>query len=757
MAVIAIAAVFFSQFALSPPLKTSILDLIPQTEETPVTQAAYDSLSNALASQIVILVPAEKKSDAIHAADAIASALRNANVFSSVTCRIDRRQQKQFFDVFFPARWTLLSPENRKLAATRQPDALAEKATQRLYAMISGVPSSLITQDPFFLFEDYMQNLPKLSGAFYPSDDHLIHEDENLTWVLLSATGKKGVFSGNGASEVVAVIDGAINDVAKKYPLKDVLWTGMARYAAAAAEGARREISIIGTGSLLGVVLLLILTFSSVRELIYGLIPIVVGIVLASVTTVAVFGNIHIITLVFGASLVGVCIDYSFHYFAHNLVQKSAILKSVLPGITLGMVTSVIGYVALLIAPFPGLQQMAVFAGVGLIGAYGTVVCWFPLLPFSTATRRIPRLWQWTGRYIRHFRKRTIVAALLLSIPFAVAIPFIKANDDIRLLRGDFPKLEAEEQRILENIGGFDKSRFLVLWETSEESLVQKEERVIERLKALREQNQLGDFFSAAQLVPSKKVQRENQQFLKQFIDSAAAQNHFAHMGWEKNEINKTRSSVTNAHPMHFREIRDLDALKLYAGLRLGRIDNHIFASVILLQDVTDADALQQEISKISNAVYVDKVARITSLFSQYRQIASFLVAAAYGVILIFLIIRYGYSKGLRVFTPPLLTAIILLGGLSFLQVQVNIFTFLALIIVLAIGIDYTLFFAESKDEAPTAFAIALSGTTTILSFGLLALSNNPALESFGGTVLAGITLAVLLSPIARNRENHGT
>ena len=72
------------------------------------------------------------------------------------------------------------------------------------------------------------------------------------------------------------------------------------------------------------------------------------------------------------------------------------------------------------------------------------------------------------------------------------------------------------------------------------------------------------------------------------------------------------------------------------------------------------------------------------------------------------------------------------------------------MILVLGIGIDYTLFFAEQKGPShATLLAITLSAITTLLSFGLLALSETPAIRTFGLTVLTGIATAWLLAPLA--------
>lgn len=79
-----------------------------------------------------------------------------------------------------------------------------------------------------------------------------------------------------------------------------------------------------------------------------------------------------------------------------------------------------------------------------------------------------------------------------------------------------------------------------------------------------------------------------------------------------------------------------------------------------------------------------------------------------------------------------------------------NLFHVLALLLVLGIGIDYTLFFAEAQKQwQPTLLAILLSACTTLLSFGLLAWSETPLLRSFGLTVLFGMSTAFIFSPIA--------
>ncbi|MFA0566654.1 hypothetical protein AB4559_23560, partial [Vibrio sp. 10N.222.51.C8] len=47
----------------------------------------------------------------------------------------------------------------------------------------------------------------------------------------------------------------------------------------------------------------------------------------------------------------------------------------------------------LLVAPFPGLQQLALFSSIGLIAAYASVVCWYPVLAVKPGQERpLPQL-----------------------------------------------------------------------------------------------------------------------------------------------------------------------------------------------------------------------------------------------------------------------------------------------------------------------------------------------------------------------------
>jgi predicted exporter len=74
--------------------------------------------------------------------------------------------------------------------------------------------------------------------------------------------------------------------------------------------------------------------------------------------------------------------------------------------------------------------------------------------------------------------------------------------------------------------------------------------------------------------------------------------------------------------------------------------------------------------------------------------------------------------------------------------------------LLLGIGVDYGIFFQEQgrANDGAVWLAVALSALSTLLSFGLLALSKTRALQAFGLTMALGIITVCLIVPFFRKQ-----
>jgi predicted exporter len=115
------------------------------------------------------------------------------------------------------------------------------------------------------------------------------------------------------------------------------------------------------------------------------------------------------------------------------------------------------------------------------------------------------------------------------------------------------------------------------------------------------------------------------------------------------------------------------------------------------------------------------------------------------------LIWRYGPRGAFWVILPSLLAVLLTPALRALTGGGFTFFDAMALVLVLSVGIDYGVFIAETTPErkSVTLLAVALAACTTLMSFGLLALSNVLAVHNFGLTMLVGVLLASTLSPIS--------
>jgi predicted exporter len=69
--------------------------------------------------------------------------------------------------------------------------------------------------------------------------------------------------------------------------------------------------------------------------------------------------------------------------------------------------------------------------------------------------------------------------------------------------------------------------------------------------------------------------------------------------------------------------------------------------------------------------------------------------------------------------------------------------------LILALAIDYVIFYQEHGLAPRTCLAIMLSAISSALVFGMLAFSSTPAVQSFGLTVMFGIIAIFILAPLS--------
>lgn len=733
-------------------IDSDLLSLLPETERDPVAAAGLKRVADGWSKKVVFLLGHEDEDRAFAAAEALASALDENPLFTQIQGRIPDDREKDFFDFYFKYRYRLPQP----LDGVADSDRLLQNAERKLYSPMTSFYAELLEDDPLFLFSSALERIPKPSANLQSYGGYLTIKDDNRLYVLLTADTVGAAFNLDRERDPARVIESILANLQDQNPELDIAAVGLVRYASKAAQQAQGEVALISTISLAGVLILFLLAFRSIRPMVWGLLPILAGIVTAFAVTHLIFGRIHMVTLGFGAGLIGVCVDYNFHFFCERYkhVDGQAALAHIFPAISLGALTTLIGYLGLLPAPFPGLRQMAVFSATGVSAAFATVCLVFPL---SRGSYRPPFL---IGLGSKLCRRLTVlakpkIAALVLLGPLVLilsGLPSLRHDDDIRRLQNPDPLLKQEEEKVTSLIGNVESNRFFLIEGESPEAVLQKEESLRRHLDRLKSAGELGFYQGISQFVPSQARQEAyRKQFQTMLLDTGKLEGYFQRMGFEAALLE--RQAATLRHEVSPKLTPETwlthPVSSSFRYLWLGETQRG-YASLVLLGGIKNLGPLAELETPEKGIHYIDQVGDISVLLTRYRHSAQKLVAGAYLFIFIILVIRYGLKRGIRVFLPPLLAMALGPAIFGLFGQPLNLFHYLSLLLVLGIGIDYTIFFAESP-KAETLTAVCLSFLTTLLSFGVLALSSSPVLQAFGQMISLGLLPALILAPLAGN------
>jgi predicted exporter len=198
-----------------------------------------------------------------------------------------------------------------------------------------------------------------------------------------------------------------------------------------------------------------------------------------------------------------------------------------------------------------------------------------------------------------------------------------------------------------------------------------------------------------------------------------------------------------------FEAWRQLSIAETFRPLQIMSNDQQrLEGSIVLLIGELDSVSLAKIVAmaeRHEGVRFVNRVDLFSSLLADYRKQITRWLVVVYILLGLMLIMRYR-KYGILVIATPALATLSAIGLLQILGQPITLFHMLAAVLVLGIGLDMGIFLRESRAAAHTVIAVSASAITTMLAFGLLALSNTPVLQFFGQMALLGISFSWLIS-----------
>jgi len=759
---------------------TDILALLPVQEQDPILQRSFTQMVDAAQQRVIVLVGAPEWEGAKKASAAYGAVLaRHPDLFAPAA--MSDQAQADWLAPFQAHRMSLLTAKQEEQLRTEGAQFWTDTALAGVYSAFSGPKLGGFRDDPFGLFAGWVQERAQETPV-RPRDGVLFVADAKTQYVLMPMSIKPSAFSLSAQERIIPLLDQAAAAARAATPGVEVIQAGVVLHAAAAGRQASSEVHTIGVGSLIGIVLLTWLSFRSLRPIFLILLSIGTGFLGALSICWLLFGQIHLLTLVFGASLIGVAQDYGLYFLCNRLaadptLTSQQLLRKLLPGLGLTLLAAVIGYMGLALTPFPGLRHMAAFSACGLVFAWLTVVCWFPSLigpgtlhEGSLARRYSATLERWPRAGLN---RATLIGLAVFALVAAFGWSRLTVNDDIRSLQTPPKQLLADQIKLGKLLDAPTPVQYFLVRGDSPETVLQREEALKVRLDVLVAAGRIGGYQALSNWVPSMQVQATRRTLVQDTLlrDGGPLSKVAAELGESQEWVAATRKHLeSNTEALTVAQFLTTAPSEPWRHLWLGE-QKGVFASIVAVRGMSLAaiDDLKRAangvprkmmpsktpgIPSVPGVQFVDKVAEISSVLGRYRQYMGWVLLGAYALVFLVLVPRYR-RHAWRVVAPTALASIATLALLGIAGQPLMMFHILALMLLLGVGIDYGIFMQEESARRDTPWlAVGLSAVSTVLSFGLLGLSHTPALRAFGLTMLIGTTLAWLLVPLfARNRD----
>ncbi|MGJ0508238.1 MAG: MMPL family transporter, partial [Methylocystis sp.] len=508
--------------------------------------------------------------------------------------------------------------------------------------------------------------------------------------------------------------------------------------------------------------------------LILGFLPVATGI-LAGIAAVSLgFGVVHGITLGFGTALIGEAVDYSIYLFMQS-EQGEADRKNwvarVWPTIRLGVLTSVFGFASLLFSGFPGLAQLGLYSIAGLLAAAAMTRYVLPhLLPTGFRVRDVSAMGTRLSILAKQAPRLRWAAVALLAV--ASTILYIHRDNlwshELASLSPVSTADQALDKRLRAGMGAPDVRYLVVVSGDSREATLRSAEQVSLALQPLVEQGALAAFESPSRYLPSEATQHARQASLPEASVLASRLDQAAKdLPVRPQLFTPFLADVAAARSQPLLQSTDLDGTAMAMavdGLLIRQ--NNRWNALLPLTAPEDGEinaalvrnALPKTLPSSSNALFVDLKAESNRLYSGYLHEAILLSLAGLAAIVALLFAVLRSPRRVAAVILPLAAAVLTVtAGLALAGQQLIILHLIGLLLIVAIGSNYALFFdqRDATQAMPprTVASLLFANVATVLGFGLLAFSSVPVLQAMGVTVAPGVILALVFSAVFATRQ----
>ena len=761
-------------------IDSDLFNIIPKSFSLASIKKADEKMMSATSQNVFILAENENFQSAKKNAEQVYIKLKDSKNFDSISLYNDLSSMKEITDFLYKFRYNLIDEKTADFILGSSNDdfsgaqEFAMNALANAYSGFTMIPLDNIDSDPFLLTEYNLQNylsaLQNSGTAMSVKDGVLASNFQGKWYVMIRATlsnkGSKLASKNNAVTEIYWVCNDILNS---SLDGTSFVFSGTPFHSHKSSNSATKEISIIATISMFVVIFLLIFIFRNPKPLFYSVASILISITIAFLATLATFHKMHVITLIFGTSLIGSCIDYSLHFFTHwagntQLNSGIEIRNHIFSGLVMAIISTGICFAILLFAPFTILKQISLFCLTGLVSSFLTTVSIYPYIKLPKAENR------GNIRFVQIFSKiickmeNKYVGRTVIFLMFAFSIISIivcKKNVKIKNNLLSLYSMEGkllEDEKIAAQVTQYTPGGWYIISGNSENDVLMNEEKLRKEFETVTN-NSIG-YISTSNFIPSINVQKKSQAAYQKLLTLLEFQ--LESLGFNESEISKYiillesdfENSKNNFVSFEFDNVPNFITSTISSAW-LGEIENTYY-TVLLPTEVQDYTTYRSLVEDNDNAFFISKSQDISEDLNKLTIMVLKFFLIAYILMFILLKLFYTWKQSFKIISVPILIIFMVTAIFAIFHINLEFFSVTGLILVFGLDLDYIIYMMENEKKSKLQtnnstqqlepFATMISFLTTIISFGALALSSFKPVHLIGLSIFIGLCTAYFSS-----------
>ncbi|MCD7878798.1 MAG: hypothetical protein LUG16_02555 [Candidatus Gastranaerophilales bacterium] len=692
---ILLAALIIGALLIKPNIETNLIrSILPQSvcNNTDIVKLANKSLS---------LIKVVFETDDIESLNKIKQSFTeniNKQEFEIIT-----NNSESILNLYLSAPENFLSYNDRQLLKNKEYEKLYHNSLIKLYNPVE-VQFAAFDKDPYFLLNSFLVSL-------IPNSKTEDLNNKSYDFIILKIKDNNGLSPSQSnikVKQLVKLQKTLSTDNTKIY------LAGTPIHSYYASVNSMIEINIICVLSTLLIIALVYFYFRNFKLLLPIALSMIFGVLSGFIAVSLLFDTFQTITMVFSATLIGIGIDYSFHYL-FNKERNAKFIKN----LSLGLFTTTSAFVFLYLSGIELLQQIAVFMIIGLITIYLFIITFYPCFNFPVPKNNI-------HINIPKPIKPWIIIILLICIVFG----FFKLSFNDSLTAFYTPGKDLKQAEMLFNkVSGQDnrQMKMITVSGNSIEDILQKEENITDELN-----KQNIEYTALSKYIPSLKRQRENTNLVKELYKINLKRFNNILSDEQIKNLQKTEYSPVSM---------DIDNFKQLKNFMLKNNTSIIFVNA------------KEPLFTENNVKVIDLNKDVSSYLKSYRITLLKLLPIAVLVVWIILFAAYGKRYSYKIIVSPSFAILSAIGVSGLFGQEINLFSVIALFLILGFTIDYSIFtFADGRKSED---AILCSFTTTAFVFFLLSFTKFKLISSISLVLFIGILISYICRKVLFSDETE--